>query len=474
MMTQQIPSSILFCTETFRPEDQTFFEALYAHLSSNYLKLCITADQTLPSSHPMVIPSARQYGLLLQKLGARDLLTEDDLQSALDNARAWGSREAGWYTPEVLRALAVGFEFQIAVLRPTLILLWNKVRSAPFVLDLIAKKHGIRTLALERTPYPNLVSLDPEGSLCDSAIYKSARNHFVKGDWSHFEPSAVCAYERAQANAPSTWWSQPEQKNLPELRCKLKVPENAEVILFLGQVDRDVQNTRHNPFFSDNQHAFRSFLDALPDELPLFVIGKHHPMSEIPAEGYQRLIHPSKGVWTSDLNIHDAFALCHRVAAVNSAGAFEAALQGIPTTTLGRSMLSDFDVFYEWRCADDKSTVSNWLHATPIEAEGRRQRARQVLDYFLQQDFYYFAPTAPEDLKGPPELAQRLSCLATHSVQCASRTAPQLEDLQLLSAGLQALSDLNSSAIAKPAMKLERRLRRTLSRIASTLRPQDN
>lgn len=429
--------SILFNAGIFREEEERYFFALHKELTSHGIDFKITAAFNLGRDLDFIVPNPVVFGEFFDNFGLASLLTDAEIAEAEKLAHLWGRREQ--YDARCIRRLALGYETQLRVLQPSLVILWNRYTLPSRVLEFLAKKFDIPTLTLERTPFPYLLSLDPMGSLCDSKIYQDALDQFsAMSDAAVHENLLVDQYQKRLSESDLTWWPQPNRLTGDELRNRLGIPDGRKIVLFLGQVDNDIQNFRHNPFFDDNLAAFRAFLRSLSTGGEYYVLGKHHPKASAPPSNYQHFLDRDLGIWTTELSIKDAFDLADYVVAVNSAGAFEAILQGIPTMTLGKSMYSGLGIFFEWKSAADYKVTEEWLSADHVKMAARVFRARSVLQFFLERDFYFFGVDS-DTIKGVSELALRLADLGRDLPLRSSKSLPS-----------RAMIDLSARVIKSP------------------------
>lgn len=398
---------VLLNTLIYRSEEKIFFKRLHEKSLEYGIDLRITAPFDLGREFTFLVASPHQYGSALASLNLSGLLSREEVDDVKELASLWGASKD--FDRRIIEKLALGYELQLRFLKPACVLLWNKYSYQNRVLDLLAGKLNIPTLTLERSPFPHLLSLDKDGSLCDSRMYCDVLKEVQSEDF--FQSIDIVPfqeYEELLLAGDLTWWDQPEVINSQDLKNSIGVPPDKSVILFLGQVNEDIQNFRHNKFFRSNTDSFAGFLAALPKNGQYFVLGKHHPKSKVDASEYRQLLKGDIGLWLENLNINDAFRLADYVVAVNSAGAFEAILRGIPTLTLGRSMYSGMGVFFEWESALDIDATRRFLDVSQDDLKERVSRAQCVLNRFLQLDLYYFGAPEGKSIKGVDELAKRI------------------------------------------------------------------
>jgi len=400
--------TIILSTPIFRKEESDYFLLVQDFLRVEGVDLKISLQYELDNHLPFVIQAAELYGNALISLKFSSIITEAEKKSIKQLAMQWGEEE--YYHDEKIQKLINGYEFQLRTISPALVILWNRFSVANKIIELIATKIGIKTITLERTPFPHLLSLDFYGSLCDAKVYEDTLQKIkIIDELPDANYTASEEYESILKKLKLTWWPQPKNQELTYLKKTLGINDDSIVILFLGQVDNDIQNFRHNPFFKKNTDAFASFIDTLPCEKNYFILGKHHPMATEDPIKYGSLLGSKRGIWTENLSMPDALSLANFVVAVNSAGAFEAVLKGLPTMTLGRTMYSDMSVFFEWRKVADHETTRQWLSADDRSTSKRTRRAKYILNEYLKEDIFFFGTECGPHIKGSRDLARRLT-----------------------------------------------------------------
>ena len=280
-----------------------------------------------------------------------DVADESEL---LEIARFWQGEEpppdARHLTRlRALRRFARVYTHALGWLRPSFALIWNGYHPQARVLAGLCERAAIPTHRCERGPIPGTLHTDANGILGASSI---ARAHI-----NDLRPSraALCiAQETADrlARGTRTWWTQPEPPP-GDVRSRFGVHATDRMLLFAGQVGRDVQARWFGSGHASNADAFRAFLRALPrDRADLFVLGKHHPQSDTPPAVYRRVLEDEatnaawRGAWVDDVPLHDALRRCDGAAAVNSTVLAEACARGLPVLQMGESILSNKQIAF--------------------------------------------------------------------------------------------------------------------------------
>lgn len=292
--------------------------------------------------------------------------------------------------------------------RPTLTLIWNGQHPQEMLLADLCRAAGCPVLFMERAPIPGSIHVDEYGILAATAIARAQQWRWegaqAQAHWS------TIATEVAAAAANATWWEQPPAHDIATLRQSLGIRDGQQVLLFAGQVDRDTQNLLYSPHFDCNASALAWFCTQLPTDGSVFLLGKHHPKSTVPAAEFRAIV-GERGVWTEDVSVADALELADRVAAVNSTVLFEGLLRNKPALALGASLLSGKGIAYELTNHNKTGTlVLDWLVAE--DAGTRAARWHDFFAYLLAHEFYSMDP-APEGQRGVDALAARLANNAT-------------------------------------------------------------
>ena len=292
--------------------------------------------------------------------------------------------------------------FHLSILTPNLVLVWNWHSTQGMLARSIAECMGLKCMNIERTPWPGMLTVDENGQLCETILSADLRNFSDKypslkspleNDLSLYLDRGN-EYIRTITADSYTWWQQPSGGNskVEELRKREEFNGSKYRILFAGQVDNDVQRFLFGFQAKSNLEAFELFMSSLPDGA--FVIGKHHPMSDIPASEYQSIIDKTDnvaGVWTLDLDVDNSLSLVDHVVAVNSSFLFEALCRGKACFELGFTMISGTNIFYDCSEGHDlRSALEKWLHAPKADISSRALRFRVLTGYALSHGLLSF------------------------------------------------------------------------------------
>lgn len=324
------------------------------------------------------------------------------------------AREAAWngLGDEAKRREAICFferfyRAALAQAQPALLLLWNGWHPQEMILDRLCREAGVPVVYLERGLFPGTLHLDTEGILAASSVAKAPSWNWPEGTDPTPWHAAYTQRRDAYRTGGGTWWEQPKSAGPEAARKALAIPDGARVLLFAGQVDRDAQNLFFAPDHENNLTAFEAFCTSLNRDSRLFVLGKHHPKAETPAEAYREVLRESgvRGVWTDTHALNDCLALADRVAAVNSTVLFEGLLMGKPALAMGESLLSGKGIAYDFH---ETGAVPAWIAGD--DAGERLTRWEDFAAWLLAEHLYATAPESEANgLRG-------LACMAEYLI----------------------------------------------------------
>ncbi len=291
-----------------------------------------------------------------------------------------------------------------AMLEPSLVLIWNGHHPIEHLLHSLAKKENCPVLFVERGPFPQTLFVDKRGISADSKFVQQKTTSIPATSkwldiWDRFKLK--------NSESRDTWWKQPEQLGKEAWRSKLNIPNNAIVVLFAGQLDQDSQCFRFSPLFPSNIQALKALYKALPQEKPIYIIGKQHPKSHVDSTEFQEIL-GDRGQWTNELSLSDALKLADRVVAVNSTVLYEAALRNIPILSMGQWLGMGSDAAYEVSNLNSiQNTVSEWINDTQAALRKRslRNLGAKLLECAL---FNMVDDNATEGTRGAQELATEI------------------------------------------------------------------
>ncbi|MBI2970717.1 MAG: glycosyltransferase [Gammaproteobacteria bacterium] len=295
----------------------------------------------------------------------------------------------------------------LAHLRPWLVLFWNGEQTHQLILRQLLHGTGCPSLRLERSPFPGVLYADAAGLMSD-ATFARQPVHWQTQAERDLWMQRFNDYARIINGSNTTWWGDGGRRadGLPPV-----VPLGHMPVLFAGQVDRDTQNFFFSPWFDSNLEAFRAFCRLARLDGRVFIIGKHHPLSESSPGAYCEVV-AGTGCWLSGIDLAVCLDGVECVAAVNSSVLFEAALRGKRCLTLGRTLLHGRDVFYDMRAPDDRATFHDWI--TGHEVEARRWRWQETGAWLFARHCYSLLGERVAGLRGAEALAEAITSRAAH------------------------------------------------------------
>jgi glycosyltransferase involved in cell wall biosynthesis len=291
----------------------------------------------------------------------------------------------------------------LAQLKPRIVLFWNGEQTHQLILKQLLKHTNCPTLRLERSPFPGILYTDKKGLMADASIASKPI------DWKDSAEKSVWMeryheYVHKVISSNCTWWGSETGMSQASLG-NISIPVGSVPVLFAGQVNRDTQNLLFSPYFNSNIDAFKAFCDMSRKSGKVFIIGKHHPKSDIPADEYRRIIE-GVGVWLTDISLERCFDMVDCVAAVNSSILFEAALRGKRCLALGKTIIKNRKVFYEYCGPEDTNTFQDWLDGCGYKE--RNKSWEELIAWHFANHFYSMYGAEIPGLKSEQELAHSI------------------------------------------------------------------
>lgn len=302
----------------------------------------------------------------------------------------------------------------IKVQQPSLILIWNGNDPRQFILSHLCKIIKIKHLFLERGTLPSLLFYDVKGVLCHSTV-ASLKIDSLTASTSNRERLKI--YENWYYNTSETLWEQPAIVKEINFRSELGIKPDQKVILFVGQVDNDIQSKLFSPYFTSNIEAFKWFLQ-FGKTTEYFILGKHHPKSSYGLSYYQEVIGVNKNViWTDKIPLDECLKLADYVVAVNSSVIFDALMWNKPVLSLGTTILDGKNILYEY----DPKNIDYVLHGfyRKDELHQKIENFKKLLGFLLCNNFI-FLKDHTEALKFSNELVEMKKTSIKRVVDIAS------------------------------------------------------
>jgi hypothetical protein len=398
-----------------------FWQQLRDTLQAHGLRLVLASGSTPPAN--LGVPHLRAPG----RLDAIWPIAETPVGvpvSALGlDTIALLQREADWGEPAMVPAVDRGrrdgieriasyWASILATLRPAVTVIWNGQHVPELILAALCRKGGCPVVFAERAPVPRALFIDDEGISAASRIAQSTV--WQTSGASRWRAVAEQVAAR-MAGGGMTWWDQPAPAQ-HDLRRTLGIRPDQRVVMFAGQVDEDTQQFMFSPHFSSNLAAFRWLLGHLRGRSDVFLLGKHHPKSQCPAEVYRRELDASgiPGAWCHDVSIDDVLLTADRVAAVNSTVLYEALARGIPCLALGQWLIGGRGAAWELSSPEEgPAVIDAWLSVDGTAAAIRSERWRDSLAALLDSSIYaYERPVLTGGMRDAEDLAHRLAARA--------------------------------------------------------------
>lgn len=333
---------------------------------------------------PNVVPDIRNFGRLELLRMKRCGLSRAALSGINDLIRAW---KTDHYRDFDTVRETHGYRSLIQRLSPDLIVTWGVYRPPSAILHQLAISLGYGRAVLERSPWPLALTLDHDDTLANTAVCESLKAAAQANEFDPEDAERGRSFFNALNERSHTWWEQPDRRAEEDLRESLGIPIGTEICLFAGQVDGDAQNFIFSTHTQTNLDALRQFLETLPADSNIFVLGKHHPKSDTRVEDYQEVL-GERGVWSDSVSLLDCFRIADRVAGVNSALLFEAAAHGLPVLSMGRTMVEGCGVFFEWSKSVDSDATCAFFAAEAQEVALRSERFRSLTGRALRTGCY--------------------------------------------------------------------------------------
>tara|TARA_R110000851_G_scaffold327830_1_gene497814 strand:- start:27758 stop:29683 length:1926 start_codon:yes stop_codon:yes gene_type:complete len=287
---------------------------------------------------------------------------------------------------------------------PILLVVWNGNDPRQYIFNSLGKYFNIKTTFMERGPLPSVVFFDEEGVLANSSVKNLKFTELNKsGNTREYDQ-----YKKWYQNSTETLWEQPSLLKGKSPRKILNIPNNKKITLFIGQIDNDVQTKLFSPYFNTNLEAFQWFVDYGRRE-GYFVLGKHHPKSQVPLGAYQEIY---KGVndvlWTDKMPLEECLEMATNVVLVNSSVVFDALLHNKPVFSLGTTMLAGKDILYEYTPKQTESVLNNFYNAKALTE--KLHTFNRLMEYLFNENIFFIKEEASAD-----RLAKKINTLKKYN-----------------------------------------------------------
>ncbi|MBS3952718.1 MAG: hypothetical protein KGZ88_07205 [Methylomicrobium sp.] len=254
----------------------------------------------------------------------------------------------------------------ITSLKPKSCIIWNGELPTQIILKNICNKISCPVVFIERGPLPDTMQLSKLGF---NGGFNGSHPIANKTNWewpdaqtqkrSH---SLYLSYKKLYKDCSFTWHPQPSSNNK-----YISIPKNKKVILFFNQLDEDTSNFYFSPFFKKNIDALKWLCEQLKARNDIYIIAKQHPCNHDKTDAYERII-KKQGIWTNSLSLKSCLNLADYVVGVNSSSLFESLVLDKAVLQLGKSLLSNKNIVYEYN-HNDQNVISNWLDKVDLETK---------------------------------------------------------------------------------------------------------
>lgn len=247
----------------------------------------------------------------------------------------------------------------IRELNPSILVLANGNHSSELLLNDIVKTAGISTIFFERGCLPGSWHIDQLGITAGSSI---ALNSNIPKFKNKISQDFYEIYKKRYLNKKQTWWKQPENTSILDLRKRFNISSNTKIILFANQLDNDTSNFLYSPYFETNYEAIEWFYESLNYlELDCFLLIKKHPWYKGSSDFNLIFNSNIRGAFVDDLDLFECLNQSDLFCAVNSTAIYESMIYKVPVLQLGQSILSNKDIVYELKGTRDMETIINWF-----------------------------------------------------------------------------------------------------------------
>jgi len=404
----KVPRILIHARGQMTPEETEFWQSLRFALREKNFELMLIGHY-FPHKHldaPLLKVRDGLDKVIRTSLGKGwgswlPLPNKLDEENLLERERFWRGEEIDALHKEKRRRALYFFKsfytLALKTSKPCLTVIWNGHHPQEMILDSLCKQCGCPVLYIERGPFQNTIQFDSDGILGGTKIANQKKWSWAGIDNKDYWISLLGKIKNDYQKKKSTWWSQPLSIGGEKLRRNLKIPENAKVLLFAGQIDEDSQNLLYSPLFKDNLSAFKWLCEQLSEKQNVFILGKHHPKSKKSPEDYNEIIkNKGAGVWINNVSLEDCLAISDRVSAVNSTVLYEALLMDKPILMMGKSLLSNKGIAYEINNLNGSPKIlDEWLEASDLE-----KRKKLWIDfgaYLLAKELFSMKPPESND-----------------------------------------------------------------------------
>lgn len=332
-----------------------------------------------------------EYSLFTEKLSNVKVQNIIDYRK-LDNKII--DREETWYGKSNLDLSKAYFTQKnkysklLKELNPCFALIANGHHANELILIKELQKRQIDFSFFERGCITKTWHIDKEGITAGTRVAKLKLE-----DLNYTSQECFQLYSKEYFNSEDTWWAQPKNEwSLDKLYQRFEIENELPVILFANQLDNDTSNFLYSDLFDNNLEAFEWLVKNLKDiNFECFIMIKKHPHFKGSKEEFEDVLkkYESKGVWVEDIPLKDCISFSNYICAVNSTMILDGFMMEKPTLTLGKSIYSNKNIFWEIESIFDNETLNSWLEAKGFQK--RLENFRVFLSYMIEYELYFFS-----------------------------------------------------------------------------------
>ena len=283
----------------------------------------------------------------------------------------------------------------IGIIKPKMILIWNKFSPWHIMLELVAKESSVPVVYMESGVLPGTLIFETEGQMGES--YPATHSdEFCKLKVNEEDVNnAEIIWNKLNENKLNRWISSDASVYNDEELEKVKEQLNPEwpTILYAGQNDFEsglypyTEHTRrfHSPIFESSEEV-AIYLGKLAKKNNWNLIYKRHPMmrGKLVAEL------PGNIIVNDTINIHDAIDISDLVITILSQTSYVSLIRRKPALMLGYHQLNHKGCIYETNEKDKiESKILEALDKgfTDTQKENFKKHIAQLCKYYLYRDF---------------------------------------------------------------------------------------
>ena len=272
-------------------------------------------------------------------------------------------------------------------LNPCITILGNGEHANELIFKDILIEKKLPYFFFERGCLPNTWHFDYLGITANTKIAKT-----IFKDLQIKESSSenFNLYKEYYFSNKKSWWHQPTIEII-DIRSKLNIPKDKEIILFLNQLDNDTSNFLYSPLHKNNVEAFKWLTSKLRDyNTKYYIIIKKHPWYNYDKKQFVESLSNNnlQGSWIDDINIFDCIEQSDYICSVNSTANFESLIYEKPVLQLGKSILSNKNICYEINSLNDESVFLEWLSKENFNE--RIKLFSKFIAYMIEKELSFF------------------------------------------------------------------------------------